>query len=188
MSCAKKVIPVLFVALALPFSAVAQSSDDKAPEEGRVFSPYTYYGIGGASWQYSGESRGESVSGEGISLRAGYQIHPNFGWELRGGFGGEEQFDNGSIKLDQALTLVGMYSRSYGERARLGVYLGYTDTVFDISSAMSSTEVQDDGLTFGASAEFSLDDGWALYLDYGTYLYDPDSSFRKLTAGVVRRF
>ena len=132
---------------------------------------YFYAGIGYSYMTMDNDTRNNDITGDAVTLLAGYTFHPYFGVEARYSttlsdldvYGTDKNWDMSNI----ALYLKPQYTY---EQVTVYGLLGYGEVTLDNGSTHS-----EDGLQWGLGMSYAATDNIDLFVDY-TRLYD-DNSF-----------
>jgi opacity protein-like surface antigen len=173
-----KTIKTSLVSL-LMISSLAVAGGDIAPVEPEINTPEViedfsssgfYAGLGYSYILMNNAGAAGDVTGNALTLQAGYNIHKYFAVEGRytmtlGDLDVDNGPDNGDIS-NIALFLKPQYSI---DKIKLYGLLGYGQVTYD----NGTTDYSEDGFQYGAGISVAATDNIDVYIDY-TRLYDDD--------------
>ncbi|MCC5882157.1 MAG: porin family protein [Halomonas sp.] len=137
--------------------------------------PQGYIGADAMFWDLSNDA-GPSGDSAGLRLRGGAQFNEFFGVEAHLGTGGSD----GPVELDH---LIGVYGKGIvplSQEFRLYGLAGITEVDFDVD--------RQDGISYGAGAEFDIAPNFSVGADYMRYLDRSDHTFDAASVGLRYRF
>jgi opacity protein-like surface antigen len=137
--------------------------------------PQGYIGGDAMFWDLSNDV-GPSGDSAGLRLRGGAQFNEYFGVEAHLGTGGSD----GPVELDHLIGAYGKGILPLSQEFRLYGLAGITEVDFDVG--------REDGLSYGAGAEFDIAPNFSVGADYMRYLDRSDHTFDAASVGLRFRF
>ncbi|WP_234252997.1 porin family protein [Billgrantia aerodenitrificans] len=137
--------------------------------------PQGYIGADAMFWDLSNDV-GPSGDSAGLRLRGGAQFNEFFGVEAHLGTGGSD----GPVELDHLIGAYGKGILPLSDEFRLYGLAGITEVDFDVG--------REDGLSYGAGAEFDIAPNFSVGADYMRYLDRSDHTFDAASVGLRFRF
>ncbi|MBA2779596.1 porin family protein [Halomonas kenyensis] len=137
--------------------------------------PQGYIGADAMYWDFR-QDDGPSGDSAGLRLRGGAQFNDYFGVEAHLGTGGSD----GPVELDYLIGAYGKGILPLSEEFRLYGLAGITEVDFD--------DGREDGVSYGAGAEFDIAPNFAVGADYMRYLDRSEHTFDAASVGLRFRF
>ena len=141
---------------------------------------------------YVGLQFGESEADDGFIevetdyrlLRIGYAPNKTYAFEYRIGRGSSDDIQNGvRFELENVYGLFGLYHFNFAEKASVYGVLGLSQASFKISNAVTSTQVDDNILSYGAGVQF-----YGVNVEYMKYLDTSDIEMDTIAVGYNYHF
>ncbi|WOI54666.1 porin family protein [Parvularcula sp. LCG005] len=135
----------------------------------------------------------DDVDFDAVNLRAGYDFNDYFGVEAETLIGvGEEDFSIGAVSGDAELNYsFGAYGKAqYPVTDQFSVFAraGWVTSEVEADIAGLAIDESEDGLAYGAGAEYRFTDKHGVRADYTRYDFDDDAEADLYSASYVYRF
>jgi opacity protein-like surface antigen len=149
-----------------------------------------WIGADAMTWSYNPDEV-DKTSATTVNIRAGIEYSDFFGVETHIAFGGSDNVTIGSTDVNVDLDHVwGVFFRaSYPmSAARLYGLFGASNLVMSIDSDKLSGVDRITRLSYGAGAEYLINDNWVINADYIVYLKSASFAFSGISVGLRYRF